>query len=60
MQTLSEILRVILKIYLEKKNSNLSSLFSVFSLVEGLFGLAFMPRLHTDADITHEMVYVIL
>ena len=42
------------------KNSNLSSLFSVLSLVEALFGLEFMPRLRTDADITYEMVYVIL
>ena len=60
MQTLSKILRVILKIYLEKEYSNLSSLFSVLSLVEDLFGLEFMPRFRTDADMTYEMVYVIL
>ena len=60
MQTLSKILRVSLKIYLEKEYSNLSSLFSVLSLVEDLFGLEFMSRFRTDADITYEMVYVIL
>ena len=60
MQTLSKILRVILKIYLEKEYSNLSSLFSVLSLVEDLFGLESMPRFRTDVDITYEMVYIIL